>query len=187
LSHNLAVLSYRTLLEDLAIASPALVPRTSEFYESLLTDSPCFAHAVQLIHGITTKSPEFASVLATPAVARRLLEAAADPRQPRFTSLRALEVVSHVAKSPPILSVVDASERSFDTITDLSDCRLAVLLALFPARASRHLDAFAASRTPTAYDAALVGSGGWSRRCSRRSSSCRGSSPRRRRRSGHPK
>jgi hypothetical protein len=156
LSRNLALVSYRTLLEDLAIASPALVPRTSEFYESLLTTSPSLPHAVQLIHGIAKKSADFVPLLASPAIARRLLEAAADPHHPRFFSLRALEVVAKLAKCAGIRAVVDSFERSFDAVADIADCRLAVLLSLFPARASRHLDAFVASRTPTAYDAALV-------------------------------
>jgi hypothetical protein len=152
LSGNLAMLAYRHLFEDLAVAFPDLVPRTAEFYEGLLADGKTVGPAVQFVHEVGRKCDEIAVVLGGLGVLRKLLVIAA--RERPFVSLRALETVAKVA---PGAAVVQEFEAEFETIVLLNDCRLGVLVSLYPRRIKLHIDDFLASRTSTGYDSALVG------------------------------
>jgi hypothetical protein len=135
------------------VSFPDLAPRTPEFYASVLSGG---SHAVLLLYEVVKKCSDVIKVLAAPPIARGLLEIAASPDQRPFVSLRALEMVAKVSQHSDVQESLREFERVFDSVVDLSDCRLAVLLSLFPKRIAWHVDDFLASRTPTVYDAALV-------------------------------
>jgi hypothetical protein len=156
LTRTLNVLAYRAFLSSLIRADPSVVPRTVEFYEFLLHDDAVASHAVQLIHEVAKPYGAIATVIATPTLTRRLLQIASTAPLPPFFSLLALEIVNRFPRARLILDVICEFESAFESAVDLRDCRLPVLLSLFPRRISLHLDDFLASRTSTMYDMALL-------------------------------
>jgi hypothetical protein len=64
--------------------------------------------------------------------------------------------VSRFAGRIGLSDVVREFEPAFRCVVDLKDCRLPVLLSLFPGRILLHLDDFLASRTSTMHDFALL-------------------------------
>jgi hypothetical protein len=150
------VLSYRGFFACLITAYPAIVPRTPEFYESLLQDDAMAGYAVQLIHEVAKACSDIVAVIATPALTRRLLQIASMPALASFFSLFALAIVKKFAGKTEIHEVVQEFEPAFASVVGLRDCRLPVLLSLFPRRITLHIADFLCSRTSTMYDLALL-------------------------------
>jgi hypothetical protein len=121
LTTELNVLSYRGFFAGLFTAYPAIVPRTPEFYESLLQDDTMAGYAVQLIHEVAKTGGDIVRVIATPALARRLLQIASMPALTSFFSL--LAIVKKFACKTEINEVVQEFEPAFASVVGLRDCR----------------------------------------------------------------
>jgi hypothetical protein len=156
LTENLVNLPYRDLLEAIILASPTAVPRTSEFYQSLLNATSNKFYSLSLIRSLIKKSDEILSIIALPTVSRRLFEIASSQTELKYYSLLALEIITEMRGKVNFESLLNEFESAFEWIQNLNDCRLPILLSLFPRRIFQHIEDFLVSKTSTIYDEIVV-------------------------------
>jgi hypothetical protein len=155
LLRNLAILAYRNLLADLIVLYPTLFPLTLDCLIRLLSDESAIFYVLSILKAILKKERAlFPTGLS--AVIRRLFEIAALPDRPPFVSLQALELIGKLRGEPEVDAILSEFASAFGLVINTKDCRLAVLLSLFPNRLLLHFDHFLAHETPTAYNAAAV-------------------------------
>jgi hypothetical protein len=143
-----STLAYRDLLLTLIRKYPSVVVFSPEFVDHVIAtfcdESRAFSGLFLILTCIKVNSL-LVSSLDRPPVIETLLELAASPRSPTIISFGALEVISQIAlhtTEPDLRSIIQPFESKFTTIISNDDCRLGVLLSLFPDRILLHVDSF---------------------------------------------
>jgi hypothetical protein len=162
LIHNLTTLAYRNLSATIILNYPTLIPISADLFQILVaeaTDQNRLWHTLPLIRVILTERPAAIAAVQSSSIVGSLLRLASDANCTVLNSVNALEIVRKVMESailPEISEMTASYEHSFDSIVDPRDCRLPVLVALYPVRVSLHLDPFLHNQMSTFYGEAFV-------------------------------
>jgi hypothetical protein len=162
LVHNLTTIAYRRLLTTLLISHPRIISLSTPLFESLLagaTDQNRLCHTLLLIRAVVAERPISTAFLASTSLITSLLNFASTADCTLFNSLNALEIVRisvDANTASDVSELVSSFENRFASIIQTTDCRLPVLLTLFPSRLFLHIDDFVLNKVSTFYGKAFV-------------------------------